>query len=123
VAEKIRAWWMALSRSFMGALVRAGFIGTVGAPPKVRDRNPATGEVKVGFRLDTRIEPELYELYSSLCKENHTNPSEQTRKLIMHWILSKVASDPWMEFVEKRKREGFSTPQEWLKEKLGLDNI
>lgn len=27
------------------------------------------------------------------------------------------------EFVKKMKREGFSTPQEWIKAKLGLDDI
>lgn len=118
----IRTRWKNFSNHLSRALVRSGFVGTIGAP-RVRDRNPATGEVKIRYRHDVRINAEIYEMYKQLCKERGETPSERTRKLIMKWMKEQYMLDPWMEFVKMMKSEGFSTPQEWLKAKLGLDNI
>ena len=122
LVERTRAWLKGFSNRFIRALVRSGFVGTIGAP-RVRDRNPVTGEVKVRFRHDVRIDAEIYEVYRQLCEEKGETPSARTRKLIWAWIMAQHVLDPWEEFVKKRKSEGFSTPQEWLKAKLDLEDV
>jgi len=122
LGKRVRAWWKNLAHRLRRAGLRAGFVGPIGAP-RVRDRNPGTGEVKVRFRHDVRIDPDVYELYRQLCEERGETPSERTRNLIWGWIMAQHVLDPWEEFVKKRKSEGFSTPQQWLKTKLSLDDI
>lgn len=122
MGERVRAWWMGLAKRFRRARLRAGFMGPIGAP-RVRDKNPITGEVKVRFRHDVRIDPGIYKMYKQLCEERDVTTSEQTRRLIIDWIKEKCVLDPWEEFVKEKKSEGFSTPQEWLKAKLGLKDI
>ena len=120
--KRVRAWWKNLAHHLRRTHRRAGFIGPIGAP-RVKDKNPVTGEVKFRFRHDVRIDAEIYEMYKKLCEGIGETPSAQTRKLIMEWIKKQIVLDPWMEFVKKMKSEGFSTPQEWLKSKLDIDDI
>ena len=120
IGERLRTLWKGITNRLRRARLRAGFVGPIGAP-RVREGNPATGEVKVRFRHDVRIDPEIYVLYRQLCEEKGETPSARTRKLIWEWIMAQHVLDPWEEFV--KKSEGFSTPQEWLKAKLGLDDI
>ena len=122
MSERIRAWWKGLAKRPRRVLLRVGLIGSIGAP-RVRDKNPVTGEVKIRFRHDVRIDPGIYEMYKQLCEERGVTTSEQTRRLIMDWIKEQCVLDPWEEFVKEKKSEGFSTPQQWLKAKLDLEDI
>jgi hypothetical protein len=74
--------------------------------------------------MDVRISRERYEMFKRLCKSLHITPSAKVRELINQWMEKHSGNadlnDKWKLFIEKMKAEGFETPEEWIKARLGI---
>jgi len=94
--------------------------------PRVCDVDKKSGKKYNRFRIDVRINEEKYGLFKRECKALHIPPSAKIRELIDEWIEKRSnnknsdTEDRWKLFIEKMKAEGFKTPEEWIKAKLGL---
>jgi len=94
--------------------------------PRVRDMDKNSGKKYERFRIDVRIKEEKYEQLKRECQLLHITPSAKVRELIDEWIEKRTnnknanTDDRWLLFIQKMKAEGFETPEEWIKARLGL---
>jgi len=93
--------------------------------PRVRDVDRKSGRRYNRFRIDVRINEEKYRLFKKECESLHITPSAKVRELISQWIEKQMnnngdSNNQWKTFIEKMKAEGFETPEEWVRAKLGL---